>query len=167
MEKLQDNYEKMLNEKKTETDNLTSTIDKLKDSNKNLEDKLKAIEKELNEKKNQIAASSSVPNQQQQAVQNTPLPRPNPPSACFPPSPPLSQYDEFPPFINPYRNITSPSYINQSRSTLSSSANQAGTFISRGSANGRVVYRGPREGLYYLTDSGEKHYVKSNQVDPF
>ena len=163
MEKLQDDYEKMLNEKKTETDNLTSTIDKLKDSNKNLEDKLKTIEKELNEKKNQIAASSSVPNQQQQAVQNIPLPRPNPSSSCYPPSPPLSQYHEFSPF-NPYRNITSPSYSYQSRSTLSSSANPVGTFMSRGSANGSVVNQGPRGGLSYTTSNGNKVYVKRDQV---
>lgn len=189
MEKLQDDYEKMLNEKKTETDNLTSTIDQLKDSNKNLEDKLKTIEKELTEKKNQIAASSSVPNQQQQAVQYKPLPSVNPtPSSqpnlyqpasaqyqpvpiihniinppYSPPSPPLSTNGEnsrFHPKNIPHKSTTPP----QNKPVSSTSDVVVGKFISNGPANGRVLYRGPRGGLYYITSNGNKAYVKSGQV---
>jgi hypothetical protein len=188
MEKLQDNYEKMLNEKKTETDNLTSTIDKLKDSNKNLEDKLKTIEKELIEKKNQIAANSSVPNQQHQAVQNIPLPNPTPssqpnlnqlasgpyqpapvihniftPPYSRPPSPPLSTNGEnsrFHPKNISHKSTTPPSY----KSARNTSDDVVGIFISIGKANGREVYQGPRGGLYYLTDNG-KTYVKPGEVD--
>lgn len=183
MEKLQDNYEKMLNEKKTETDNLTSTIDKLKDSNKNLEDKLKTIEKELIEKKNQIAANSSVQNPP--TVQNTLLPNPPnlnqlasglyqpapvihnifTPPYSRPPSPPLSTNGEnsrFHPKNISHKSTTPPSY----KSARNTSDDVVGIFISIGKANGREVYQGPRGGLYYLTDNG-KTYVKPGEVDFF
>ena len=189
MEKLQDDYEKMLNEKKTETDNLTSTIDKLNDSNKNLEDKLKTIEKELNEKKNQIVAYSSVPNPP--TVQNTLLPNPTTssksnfnqlasdlhqpvpiihnifiPPYSSPPSPPLSTNGEnsrFHPKNISQKSSNPPSY----KSASNMSDKLVGKFISTGKANGRKVYQGPRGGFYYLTDNNGKTYVQPDQVDFF
>ncbi len=34
------------------------------------------------------------------------------------------------------------------------------TYVSRGTANGRPLIEGPRGGIYYMTPSGGKRYVK-------
>ncbi|RNA08541.1 serine threonine- kinase STY46-like isoform X1 [Brachionus plicatilis] len=40
-------------------------------------------------------------------------------------------------------------------------------YVSRGSANGRTIFEGTRGGFYYLTPSGNKAYVKIDQVSIF
>jgi hypothetical protein len=53
----------------------------------------------------------------------------------------------------------------QASSSESNQSNSIGKYVSNGRANGREVYQGSRGGKYYFTDSGNKAYVKDDQVD--
>jgi len=48
--------------------------------------------------------------------------------------------------------------------SVASSSSSVGSYMSNGSANNREVFSGPRGGLYYVNDSGNKQYVKKSSV---
>lgn len=51
-----------------------------------------------------------------------------------------------------------------SREVSKSSSSAVGIYISRGCANGREVFKGPRGGFYYLNTSNNKQYVNAATV---
>lgn len=56
-------------------------------------------------------------------------------------------------------------YANDNQSQLTSNSERCiGYYVSRGSANGNEVYKGPRGGYYYLNGSNNKQYVKPDQI---
>ncbi len=44
------------------------------------------------------------------------------------------------------------------------SLQKIGTYKSRGTSNSRPIYKGPRDGLFYLGANGWKSYVRSGVV---